>query len=511
MGSGDTGKAVKARLNAAFRAGDASGVIALLDREGADLGAAARGFHGARAFLTTGQAAQALALLDAAPGAAKEQWHRKMTAQALLALGRYDAAMAVVDGGGLPAPLARTICARSAQAALADGDSAAAAARGLKYRHMVDGPDGRFLTDLVALVQADEIEALRARLKLCGPDPAFTLGRALREALFGGKGAACASPDRLRRILALAPDRVALWQLYNGLNRGKRPVPSAVYALVWRHIAAALPETPIDLNAPVVPVAEEPEVAPELHVVADWIGVPPGRRADWCARQAAAQAAADTLSAAILGRADHRRSILDRLPPVDWSEVRSAIDGGTPVILTASHASFATAMPLEFLRSGIDVRVVSSPRFFANVPEFVAMHYPELDGRNPMRTARKMVELLRAGACIFATSDGQMGAKIREFPDLGLRARLPSGLWPLARRYGARVVWIETGWRDGGLRTTLSAMEPPSWDLDDAALHEAWHRAVLTRLRAAWRADIRNVHGNRVLVELTECGRSNSG
>ncbi|MEC7257716.1 MAG: hypothetical protein VXW58_07835, partial [Pseudomonadota bacterium] len=193
-------------------------------------------------------------------------------------------------------------------------------------------------------------------------------------------------------------------------------------------------------------------------------------------------------------------------PPVDWSAVRAVMAAGTPVILTACHASLAEVLPLEFQRSGIDVRVVSPPRHFASVPEFLTMHYADLDGRNAMRTARRMVELLREGACIFATADGQMGARLREIPDLGVQARLPSGLWPLARRYGARVFMMQTGWHQGHLHTRLRAMDPPKKDLDDAALHALWHRDVLRVLFDAWREDLRNIHQNRVVVRVTRPG-----
>tara|TARA_Y100000815_G_scaffold79060_1_gene68190 strand:+ start:301 stop:1845 length:1545 start_codon:yes stop_codon:yes gene_type:complete len=496
-------------LERAHRDSDHATVLDVIARRGDELRPAIRAFHAARALLKVGQPQHALAALDEVPGTSHQRWHRKLRLRALLALGRWNAARDLVESGRFSATFLRAVSPQASSAALAAGALHESEAWGLRYRCALSGRDAHFVDDLIALILLEDFAALRARLALCGPGAGEALGEAIQGAAQRLEDDGI-SPDSLGRRLsptfALAPDLTSMWALFNGMNHGRMPASATLCAMVWRRMGTLLPPVPIRYDD--APVAHCALVSPlpEIDRVADWIGVAPEARADWHRRYAAAQARVAELSAAILGSSAHRADLARRLPPVDWSELRAALAQGTPVILTACHASIATVLPLELCRSGIDVRVVSPPRFFANVPEYVALHYADLDGRHALRTARRMIDLLRAGRCIFVMADGQIGARAYHDPDLGVRARLPSGLWPLARRYGARVFFMQSGWTEGRLQTRLNEMAMPDQDLDDAALNALWHREVLCRLHAGWREDLRNIHRNRVVLQVTRPG-----
>ena len=496
--------AVREQLEKATKAQDYEAVFAILDKDGAQIRAPLQTYFKAKALLKTGRPDEALELLAKAPETRRLQMLRL---GALIGAGRIAEAeqlLSVLRDSLKPHHL-RDFLRRLSLAAFVAGDYHAAAQWGLELRNSSLQPIRYFRTDLSALILLNDVEAVRERLKLCKPVPVRNLGVALREAALvldhRAEQGEAVDYSFLEAFFALASNFSELWEIKQSIVTGLPESPKLT-AMIWDRLRDQISPDEIDPNA--FPSGEGPSrpIGPSLYLVADWLGVPDDERPDWLARVASAQEANNKLAMAILDVPAYREHLACSLPSVDWSAVKQSLSDGHPVILTSSHASFRFAMPLEFHRSGIDVRIISAKHAFAKVPEYVDMHYASLDARPVNLMARRLIEVLKGGGCTFVAADGQSGAQTKSFPEFGVDAKLPAGAFALALRYDAHVYWMDTNWQDGQLSTRLERLMLPEGITDKGALSDLWQRETLKRVRATWASDVRNIHMNQVIVRV---------
>nr|WP_319515751.1 hypothetical protein [uncultured Cohaesibacter sp.] len=497
-------KAVREQLEKAIKAQDYEAVFAILDKDGAQIRPPLQTYFKAKALLKTGRPDEALELLAKAPETRRLQILRL---GALIGAGRIAEAEQLLSvlRDSLKPHHVPDFFRRLSLAAFVAGDYHAAARWGLELRNSSLQPIRYFRTDLSALILLNDVEAFRERLKLCKPVPVRILGVALREAALvldhRAEHGEAVDYSFLEAFFALASNFSELWEIKQSIVTGLPESPKLT-AMIWDRLRDQISPDEIDPNA--FPSGEGPSrpIGPSIYLVADWLGVPNDERLDWLARVASAQEANNKLATAILGVPAYREHLARSLPSVDWSAVKQSLSDGHPVILTSSHASFRFAMPLEFHRSGIDVRIISAKHAFATVPEYVDMHYASLDARPVNLMARRLIEVLKGGGCTFVTADGQSGAQTKSFPEFGVDAKLPAGAFTLALRYDAHVYWMDTNWQDGQLSTRLERLMLPEGITDKGALSDLWQRETLKRVRATWASDVRNIHMNQVIVRV---------
>ncbi|WP_319567145.1 hypothetical protein [Cohaesibacter marisflavi] len=497
-------KAVREQLEKATKAQDYEAVFAILDKEGAQIPVPIQTYFRAHALLRIGRPDEALQLLEKAPETGRLQ---RLRLGALIGVGRLAEAgqlFSVLRDSLKPQHLP-DFFRRLSLAAFVAGDYHAAAQWGLELRNSSLQPIRYFRTDLSALILLNDVGAVRERLKLCKPVPVRILGVALREAALvldhRAEQGEAVDYSFLEVYFALASNFSELWEIKQSIVTGLPQSPK-LSAMIWDRLCSQLSPDEIDPNAFQSGEGPSRPIGPSISLVADWLGVPDDERPDWLERVASAQEANNKLATAILGVPAYREKLARSLPSVDWSAVKQSLSDGYPVILASSHASFRFAMPLEFHRSGIDVRIISSKHAFATVPEYVDMHYASLDARPVNLMARRLIEVLKGGGCTFVTADGQSGAQTKSFPEFGVDARLPAGAFALALRYDAHVYWMDTSWQDGQLSTSLERLMLPDGITDKNALSDAWQRETLKRVRDAWARDVRNIHMNRAIVRV---------
>jgi KDO2-lipid IV(A) lauroyltransferase len=151
-------------------------------------------------------------------------------------------------------------------------------------------------------------------------------------------------------------------------------------------------------------------------------------------------------------------ALVDTVAVEDAEQLRSASAPGRGVILLGMHMGNGILMAARLARDGWPVHVVFRdprrlpPGLLGRSLERAGCVPLPLDRRNPTRSFRRMLGVLRDGGVLFVLMDQANKSDGAERTFLGKRLRMPTGIAGLAVRTGAPVVPVQAesahaGWR----------------------------------------------------------------